>query len=183
MSPAGDAAGRTDPGRRITVKHVTYWLAGLLAGCALALTPRAGVADDPKPKKEKPADAESYDDQKAEAKTVTDGKPATRKLEAKRSLRVAGYFAKDGFHIEKVTEGGPAMQLQAADGTPAAMEAGDIISEVDGKKVTSAADYVAALDGAKDIGKVKLKVIDVNTGNAMDFTVTAAERKSLPMDG
>jgi S1-C subfamily serine protease len=56
------------------------------------------------------------------------------------------------------------------------MEVGDIIVEVDGKKVTTPQEYAKALNNVADPDKVKLKVKDKNTGNDVDFYVSARKR-------
>lgn len=150
--------------------HTIGWTVVALAGFALAPPPAAGDGK---------AGKETYDDKSGELKTVADGKETVKKLPGKRSLHVRGHFEKDGFHLDEVYEDGPATKLTTVGmgEQPALLEKGDIIAEVDGKKVTTAAEYVAALDGAKDAGKVAIKVIDVNTNMPMDFTAAAAERK------
>jgi S1-C subfamily serine protease len=150
--------------------HAIGSLLVALAGLLLAPPPDGG---------DKKATKEVYDDQTAEVKATVDGKETVKKLSAKRCLKVRGTIDQDGFRLQEVTEGGPATRLTTVGmgEQPAELEKGDIIIEVDGKKIRSAADYVAALDGAKDPEKVRIKVIDINTGQAMEFTAPAAERK------
>lgn len=146
------------------------WILVALAGLAFAPPPAGG---------DNKAGKEVYDDKSGELKATVDGKETVKKLPGKRSLHVRGHFEKDGFHLDEVYEDGPATKLTTVGmgEQPALLEKGDIIAEVDGKKVTTAAEYVAALDGAKDPAKVHIKVIDVNTNMPMEFTAPAAERK------
>jgi S1-C subfamily serine protease len=147
--------------------------------CATVLLGLGALAfasiDDPK-EKAKPKDAATLDDQ---AGTLTvDGKESTKKIDLKYSLKVKGYFDKDGFNMEEVEADGPATHLRTEPtGDPTtSLEKGDIITEVDGKKVTSAEDYAKAINGAADQAKLKIKVKDVNTGNESDFFAEAAKR-------
>jgi S1-C subfamily serine protease len=152
------------------MSHAIGSLLVALAGLLLSPPPDGG---------DKKAVKETYDDQTAEVKTTVDGKETVKKLSAKRCLKVRGTIDQDGFRLQEVTEGGPAMRLTTIGdgGQPAELEKGDIVVEVDGKKIRSAADYVAALDGAKDAEKVRIKVIDINTNMPMEFTAPAEERK------
>jgi C-terminal processing protease CtpA/Prc len=134
---------------------------------ALAL---AGSLDEKD--KEKPKDAATIDDAKATLTETVDGKEKTTKLDLKYALKVKGYFAKDGLHIEEVEAGGPAASLS---GGSAMLEKGDIIAEIDGKKIKSAQDYVKAMNGAEDHTQTKLKVKDVRTGDEADFTADAVK--------
>jgi S1-C subfamily serine protease len=143
---------------------------GLLVGLA---TVSLAALDDNK-EKEKPKNAPTLDDRTAMLTETVDGKEKKTKLDLKYCLKVTGYFDKDGFNIEEVEPGGPAAQLS---GGAAMMEKGDIIVEVEGKKIKSAQDYVKAINGAEDHTKIKIKVRDVRTGNDQDFEVGAAEVK------
>jgi S1-C subfamily serine protease len=136
-----------------------------LAVCALAAL---GRADDKK------ADA-TFDDATATLTQTVDGKEKTTKIDLKYCLKVKGRFTDKGFVIDVVDPDGPAAMLDL-NGQVAMMEKGDIIVEVDGKKVKSAEDYAKALNGAKDASKIPIKVKDVNTGQDADFTVAAAKR-------
>jgi S1-C subfamily serine protease len=127
-------------------------------------------------KKEKPKDAPTLDDRTAMLTETVDGKEKKTKVELKYSLKVKGFFDKDGYHIEELDDGGPAAMLHDGQGnTIAMMEKGDIIVEVDGKKIKSADDYVKAMNGVADSTKIKLKVKDVNTGQDADFHANAAK--------
>jgi S1-C subfamily serine protease len=145
----------------------------LLVGLgALAL-----AAPDDKKEKQKPKDAPTLDDQTATLTEVAAGKEKKTKLDLKHCLKVRGYFDNDGFNLEEVDAGGPAEKLATSDGTGQAMlEKGDIITEVDGKPVKSADDYVKAMNGASDPAKLKLKVRDVRTGEEQEFIADAAKR-------
>jgi S1-C subfamily serine protease len=125
--------------------------------------------------KDKSKDAPRLDDGKATVTEIVEGKEKTSKLDLKYALKVKGYFANDGFHIEEVDENGPAFRLDDGNGGLAMMEKGDIIVEVDGKSVKSPADYAKAMNGAADHNKTKLKIKDVNSGN--DATYYAAADK------
>ncbi|HLN33415.1 MAG TPA: PDZ domain-containing protein [Gemmataceae bacterium] len=140
---------------------------------ALATAALAGPADE----KQKPKNAATLDDQAATLTQTTDGKEKTSKVDLKYCLKVKGYFDKDGFNIEEVDADGPAARLSdPAGGGNAGMEKGDIITEVEGKKIKSAQDYAKALNGAADHTKTKIKVKDVNSGDEKEFTVDAAQR-------
>jgi hypothetical protein len=117
-------------------------------------------ADD----KEKPKDAPTLDDGKATVTETVDGKEKTTKLDLKYALKVKGYFAKDGFHLEEVDENGPGFRLDDGNGNNLMLEKGDLITEVDGKPVKSPKDYEKAMNGAADHSKTKLKIKDVRSG-------------------
>jgi S1-C subfamily serine protease len=68
-----------------------------------------------------------------------------------------------------VDEDGPAFKLSNADGATVMLEKGDIIKEIDGKAIKSAADYVKAMNDAADHAKVKVKVKDVRSGDDQDL--------------
>jgi len=53
---------------------------------------------------------------------------------------------------------------------------GDIIVEVDGKKVTSPDDYAKAINGVSDHEKIKLKIKDKNTGKDVEYYASARKR-------
>jgi hypothetical protein len=151
--------------------RTTVSLAALLA--ALLCVAAASRADDDK---DKPKDAPTLDDQAGTLTKVVDGKPEKTKVELKYCLKVKGYFSKEGLHVEDLDGDGPAAMLDDGNGGAAMMEKGDIIVEVDGKKVKTAEDYVKALNGAADPDKVKLKIRDVNSGNDADYYAKAAKR-------
>ena len=127
---------------------------------------RLSVADD---KSDKPKDAPTLDDRTQMLIETVDGKEKTSKVELKYNLKVKGFFDKDGLHLEEVDEDGPAFHLSNADGAMVMLEKGDIITEIDGKAVKTAADYVKALNDASDHSKVKVKVKDVRTGDNQDL--------------
>jgi membrane-associated protease RseP (regulator of RpoE activity) len=129
------------------------------------------AADDKE--KEKPKNAPTLDDASATLTQTVDGKEKTTKLELKYALKVKGYFDGDGFNIEEVDPCGPAAKLS---GGTAMMEKGDIIVEVEGKKIKSAQDYAKAINGAADSTRIKIKVRDVRSGNDQDFEVEAVKR-------
>jgi hypothetical protein len=132
-------------------------------------------ADDDK--KEKPKGAPTLDDRTGTLTTTVEGKEKESKVDLKYSLKVKGYFANDGFHIEEVDEDGPAGHLGGPDGSQnVRMEAGDIIAEIEGKKIKSADDYVKAMNSAADHAKTKLKVRDVNSGDYAALVADAAKR-------
>jgi hypothetical protein len=57
------------------------------------------------------------------------------------------------------------------------MEAGDVILEVDGKKITSPEDYLQVVHGAANTRWLKLKIKDKNaTGNITIYYVIARKR-------
>ena len=147
-----------------------------LAGLALVafLAPPARTDDKPKE-----ADKSAiYDDAKGELKSKAGDKETTKKIDGKRCLKVKGFFAKDGFHPTAVGEDGPAMKLSSEDGQGGVMlEEGDIIAEVDGKKVTTPEEYRDALDKAKEADKIKVKVINVRDGQPLTVIASAEERK------
>lgn len=141
-------------------------LACVAVGLSMALP-----ADDEK----KAKDAASLDDEKQEVTTTKDGKKETKKIELKYYLQVAGHFSKEGFTMEMIGAGGPAQQLDDGSGNIAMLEVGDIIVEVDGKKVSSPEDYAKAINGVSNAEKVKLNVKDKNTG--MNITCYASAKK------
>jgi S1-C subfamily serine protease len=100
-------------------------------------------------------------------------KKATVKLVPKYTLKVKGYFAGDGFHIDEVDANGPAARLDDGNGGTAMMEKGDVITAVDGIPIRSPQDYARAMNGAADHSKTRVKVKDVNTGKEMEFTTDA----------
>jgi S1-C subfamily serine protease len=132
-----------------------------------------------------PDDAPRLDDEKQEVtRTLAGGKVEKSKVELKYYLQVKGAFDEDGFTLEAVEPGGPAAMLTNEDGTGNVMlEAGDVIKEVDGKAVKSAKDYAKALNDAKDHTKIKLKIVDVRTGNELTCLASAKEREKEKKDG
>jgi S1-C subfamily serine protease len=137
----------------------------------------AAAADDEKDK-EKPKNAATLDDATATLTEMVDGKPKESKVDLKHCLKVKGYFDDKGFHLEDVDSDGPAMRLSNNEGGNVQLEKGDTISEVDGKKIKSAQDYVKAMNGAADPKKVKIKVRDVRTGDEIELTAEAEKRGS-----
>jgi S1-C subfamily serine protease len=148
--------------------------AALLFGLAAVALANADENKD----KEKPKDAPVLDDRTATLTEVVDGKEKKTKIELKHALMVKGYFAAAGFHIEEVDADGPAARMSDAAGNEgvAMMEKGDVVTEVDGKRIKSASDYAKAMNGAKDPAKIKVKVRDVNTGREVEFYADAAKR-------
>jgi S1-C subfamily serine protease len=125
-----------------------------------------------------PDNAPRLDDEKQEVTCTLDtGKVEKTKLDLKYYIQVKGAFDDDGFTLETVEPGGPATMLTNDDGIVAALEAGDVIQEVDGKAVKSPKDYAKAMNDAKDHTKIKVKVKDVNSGNSMEFYVSAKEHE------
>jgi S1-C subfamily serine protease len=107
------------------------------------------------------------------------GKVEKTKLDLKYYIQVKGAFDDDGFTLSTVEPGGPATMLTNDDGNVvAALEAGDVIQEVDGKAVKSPKDYAKAMNDAKDRTKIKVKVKDVNSGNSMEFYLSAKEHET-----
>jgi S1-C subfamily serine protease len=146
--------------------------------CAMLFFVVASVAlarDDEKDK-DKPKNAAMIDDAKGTLTETVDGKPKETKLDLQYCLKIKGYVDDKGLHIEEVDEDGPAHQVSNADGQGVQLEKGDIITEVDGKKIKSAQDYVKAMNGASDHAKTKIKVRDVRTEQEMDFVADAAKR-------
>ena len=151
-------------------------LLALFAGFLFSLAATA-QAQDEKKDKEKPKDAATLDDEAQELTTTSGTKQETKKIDLKYYLQVSGYFDKQGYNIEKITDGAPVTQLADDNGNVTmTMEVGDIIVEVDGKKVTTPQEYAKALNNVADPAKVKLKVKDKNTGNDVDFYVSARKR-------
>jgi len=150
-------------------------LLALFAGFLFSLAATA-QAQDEKKDKEKPKDAATLDDEAQEVTTTSGTKQETKKIDLKYYLQVSGYFDKQGYNIEKITDGSPVTQLADDNGNTAMMEVGDIIVEVDGKKVTTPQEYAKALNNVADPAKIKLKVKDKNTGNDVDFYVSARKR-------
>jgi S1-C subfamily serine protease len=151
-----------------------------LAGAALFLGLGAlalAGTDDPK-EKVKPKDAAIFDDQAGTLTGKVEGKETKKEIDAKYCLKVKGYFDSDGFNMEDVEADGPATHLSDASGNNnmIMLEKGDIITEVDGKKVKSAEDYAKAINGAADHAKTKIKVKDVRTGDESEFFADAAKR-------
>jgi len=126
--------------------------------------------------KEKPKDAAIFDDRSATLTENEGGKEKKTNIDLKYALKVRGYFDKDGFNMEEVDADGPASKLIDGGGEVALLEKGDIITEVDGKKVKSAQDYAKAMNGVADPAKIKLKVRDVNTGKEIEFSASADKR-------
>jgi S1-C subfamily serine protease len=151
-------------------------LLALFAGFLLSLAATA-QAQDEKKDKEKPKDAATLNDEEQEVTTTSGTKQETKKIDLKYYLQVSGYFDKQGYNIEKITDGSPVTQLSDDNGNNAIMmEVGDIIVEVDGKKVTTPQEYAKALNNVADPEKIKLKVKDKNTGNDIDLYVSARKR-------
>lgn len=149
-------------------------VAVLLAAAGFCLSGSLVRAEDPK---EKPKGAATLDDRTAMATETVDGKEKATKVDLKFTLKVKGFFDKDGLNIEDLDGDGPAANLSDADGNKGVtLEKGDIIREIDGKPVKSAADYVKALNGVADNTKVKLKVRDINTGKDQEFFAEAQKR-------
>jgi membrane-associated protease RseP (regulator of RpoE activity) len=150
----------------------------LLVVCAsLVLAFAAGLqAASDEEKKGKPKDAAILDDATATLTETVDGKEKKTKIDLNYCLKVKGYFQADGFHIDEVDAGGPAATLSNADTANAQMEKGDIITEVDGKRIKSAQDYAKAMNSAADHAKTKVKVRDVNSGQEAEFDAAAAKR-------
>jgi hypothetical protein len=162
--------------RRIDMHRFLSRLTALTLALLLCFTALAQAADDKKDK-EKPKDAPTLDDDTATLTQTTGGKEKTTKLDLKYCLKVKGYFDKDGFNLEEVDAAGPATKLATPDGMGMAMlEKGDIITEVDGKRIKSSDDYVKAMNDASDPAKLKLKVRDVRTGDDQEFYADAAKR-------
>ncbi len=151
------------------MKQLRQSLALLCAAMLFGLA--AATLASAEDKKEKPK--ASLDDATGTLTETVDGKEKKSKLDLKYFLKVKGYFADDGFHIEDVDPDGPAAKLS---GGQAMMEKGDIITEVDGKKIKSAQDYAKAMNGAADHATTKLKVRDVNSGQEQEFTADAEKR-------
>ncbi len=150
-------------------RSVTIVCAALLFGLGTVALASSDEKDKEKPKT-------MFDDAKGTLTETVDGKPKETKVDLKYCLKVKGYVDDKGFHIEEVDEDGPGYKLNRADGAMLRLEKGDIIIEVDGKKIKSAQDYAKALDGAADHSKTKIKIRDVNTGDEQDFTVDAEKR-------
>jgi S1-C subfamily serine protease len=138
----------------------------LAAVVAVGLAASRSAADD---KGDKPKDAPTLDDRNSMLTETVDGKEKTSKVDLKYNLKVKGYFDKDGLHLEEVDQDGPAFKLSNADGATVMLEKGDIIKEIDGKAIKSAADYVKAMNDASDHSKVKVKVKDVRSGDDQDL--------------
>jgi S1-C subfamily serine protease len=151
-------------------------LLALFAGFLFSLAATA-QAQDEKKDKEKPKDAATLDDEAQEVTTTSGTKQETKKIDLKYYLQVSGYFDKQGYNVEKITDGSPVTPLSDDNGNNAIMmEVGDIIVEVDGKKVTTPQEYAKALNNVADPEKIKLKVKDKNTGNDIDLYVSARKR-------
>jgi len=137
----------------------------VLAGAAMA---GADEKDKDKPK------GPTLDDAKGTLTETVDGKAKETKIDLKYCLKVKGHFDDKGFNIDEVEADGPATKLDNMPG--ASLEKGDIILEVDGKKIKSAQDYAKAMNGAADHSKTKIKVRDVRSGDEREFEVDAAKR-------
>ncbi len=151
---------------------------GLMAVSMVLLFGLAGVAlaaFDEK-SKDKPKDASTLDDATGTLTEMVDGKPKESKVDLKYCLKVKGYFDDKGFNIEEVDDDGPAVKLSNGQGGAIRLEKGDIITEVDGKKIKSAQDYVKAMNGAADHSKTKVKVRDVNSGDVVELVAEADKR-------
>ena len=102
----------------------------------------------------------------------------TRVLRLEYQLRILANYNPGRMTVHTVFAGGPATKLVTADEdrAPGTLEPGDVITHVDGRRIVSMDDYYRAMyvAGAHN-GKVKLRVIDVNTGDRVDFE-TVAER-------
>jgi S1-C subfamily serine protease len=145
--------------------------AALIVGLAV------GAWADDKKAKQKPKDAPTLDDRTGTLTEVVGGEKKERKLELKYSLKVDGYFDDDGFNIEGLDRDGPAAKLMDDAGNQTAiLEKGDIVVEIDGKKVKTPKEYMEALNKAADPMKIKLKIRDVNTGNDQVFYAAAVKR-------
>jgi len=156
-------------------KTMRRFQASLATLCGLCLASVAlADADDPT----KPAKAPTLDDRTATLTETLNGKEKTTKIDLKYSLGVQGTIDQDGYHLEEVDKDGPAAMLSdpSGDCPVAVLEQGDIITEVDGKKVRSAQDYAKAMNGAPDHNKIKLRVRDVNTGKQLEYYAKAVKR-------
>jgi S1-C subfamily serine protease len=148
----------------------------LFASVFLTLPSAAQADNEKKANKEKPKDAATLNDEEQVVTTTVDGKTKTKKIDLTYYLQVTGYFAKNGFHIEKLTPGGPAARLMDDSGNDWRMDPGDIIVEVDGKKVASPEAYAKAINAVTDHEKIKLKIKDKNTGNDVELYASARKR-------
>jgi S1-C subfamily serine protease len=151
--------------------HVSHAILCAVLGVAFAASTFA-AADD-QSNKVKPKDAPTLDDGAATLTEFVDGKKKQSKIELTYCLKVKGYFDNVGFNLEEVEEGGPATHLT---GAGSSLEKGDIITQVDGKSIKSAADYAKAMNGAADHAKVKLRVRDVNSGEEVELEAETAKR-------
>src|ERR1700730_6647607 len=97
----------------------------LFAAVVLILPGPVRADDAKKADKGKPKDATTLNDEEQEVTTTVDGKTKTKKIDLTYYLQVSGYFARDGFHIEKVTPGGPAARLRDGAGNEWTMDPGD----------------------------------------------------------
>jgi S1-C subfamily serine protease len=149
----------------------------VVAGALLAFGFSALALASPADVKEKPKNAATLDDNTAMLTENTGGQEKTSKVELKYSLKVKGWFDGDGFNIEEVEDDGPAAKLaDPSGGQQAKLEKGDIITQVGGKQIKSADDYVKAMNSADDPTKIKIKVKDVKTGQEREFTAEAMKR-------
>jgi hypothetical protein len=81
-------------------------LLALFAGFLFSLAATA-QAQDEKKDKEKPKDAATLNDEEQEVTTTSGTKQETKKIDLKYYLQVSGYFDKQGYNIEKITEALP----------------------------------------------------------------------------
>ncbi len=95
-------------------------------------------------------------------------------------IRVQGFFDDDGFHLVHVTPGGPATQLTSVQGGLAgAAEVGDTITSINDQAILNGKDWAIAMANAPDHNKVKLSIVDVESGDSVDWFVKPQTRPGL----
>ncbi len=154
------------------MRRLPPFVAALGVALSLGLATAVPAPDDENKDKNTP----TFDDATATLIQTVAGKETKKKVGLNYCLKVKGHFAADGFHIDDVAADGPAAHLSDPNGQTAAMEKGDVITAVEGKRIKSVDDYVKAMNGAADHAKTKIKVRDVNSGNEAELTAEAEKR-------
>ncbi len=105
-------------------------------------------------------------------------------LRLEYQLRIMAYYHNEGLTVARVIPGGPATRMTTIDSNPIPhrLKPGDLITHVDGRHITSQADYYVAmyLAGQRG-GEVLIRVQDVNTGRFNNLR-TIAERVGRARD-
>jgi hypothetical protein len=100
----------------------------------------------------------------------------TRILRLEYQLRIMAIYHSGGLTVTQVFPGGPATRLTLAGqkGVAATLEPGDLITHVNGQRITSQNDYYLAMyqAGARG-GNVTISVVDVNTGRTFNWETVA----------
>jgi hypothetical protein len=81
-------------------------------------------------------------------------------------------FSNAEMRIVNVVANGPATRIRSEQVNTAALEPGDVIRTVNGNQIRSHADFIAAVNDSLD-GRLSIGVVDVNTGQLIQWHVSA----------